>query len=202
MDLATCAFFQIVAFFAPLQWPQTVTPDSSSCKVLHREQPTAQRQQNWGVDFDFRQQNKITPLSTSEELNKAGLANKHHREPVVNITHLKPDKEGSEDGWRALRQVIKNTHLTSISETGVVRCLCRAQKILKDNTQTSNSLLTLLPTDKQYRSMQCRAARLQSSFFPRWFSVERVHQVMCWWAGCWVSLVLFNELVLQHMFRK
>ncbi len=57
----------------------------------------------------------------------------------------------------------RRTHLPSTSDIGEVRCLCRAQRILKDKTHLSNSLFTLLPSGKQYRSI----TRLQSSFFPQ-----------------------------------
>lgn len=43
----------------------------------------------------------------------------------------------------------------------------RAQRILKDNTDHSNSLFTLLPLGKWNRSIQCCTTyQLQSSFFP------------------------------------
>ncbi len=72
---------------------------------------------------------------------------------------------------RALQRVIKTTqniiaiHLPSISDIGKVRCLHRAQRILKDNTLPSHSPFSLLPSGKWYRSINCRTIRLQSSFF-------------------------------------
>ncbi len=48
--------------------------------------------------------------------------------------------------------------LPSISDISEVRWLCRAQRIL--NTLPSNSLFTLLPSGKRYRSIHCHTTRL------------------------------------------
>ncbi len=72
---------------------------------------------------------------------------------------------------RAQQQVIKTTqniigtYLLSISDISEVRCLHRAQRILKDSTHPNNSLFTLLLSGKRYRSIRCCTTRLQSSFF-------------------------------------
>ena len=43
----------------------------------------------------------------------------------------------------------------------------RAERILKDNNQTHHSLLTLMPSDKRYKSVRYHPNRLQSGFFPQ-----------------------------------
>ena len=60
-----------------------------------------------------------------------------------------------------------SNNLLSISGVGEVRCLHRAQRILKDKTQPSRSLFTPLLSDKRYRSTSCCATRLQSSLTPQ-----------------------------------
>ncbi len=73
----------------------------------------------------------------------------------------------------ALQRVIntaKNiigTYLPSISDISEVRCLRRAQRILKDNTHPSHSPFTMLPSGKRYRTIRCHITRLQSNFFPQ-----------------------------------
>ncbi|XP_078121563.1 immunoglobulin superfamily member 5 [Sander vitreus] len=58
---------------------------------------------------------------------------------------------------RALQLVIKTaqniigTHLPGIIDVSEKRDLCRARRILKDNTHPRNSLFTLLPSGKNYR---------------------------------------------------
>ena len=50
-------------------------------------------------------------------------------------------------------QNIIGIHLLSISDIGEVRCLRRAQKILKDNSHLSHGLVTLLLAGRRYRSI-------------------------------------------------
>ena len=47
-----------------------------------------------------------------------------------------------------------------------MRCLHRAQRILKDNIQLGHDLFILLLSGKRCRSIRCRTTRLQSSFLP------------------------------------
>lgn len=54
----------------------------------------------------------------------------------------------------------------NIKKTFYVWCLRGAQRILKNNTHPSHSLLTLLPSGKSYRSICCRTTRLHS-FIPQ-----------------------------------
>ncbi|KAI3362054.1 hypothetical protein L3Q82_012388, partial [Scortum barcoo] len=52
-------------------------------------------------------------------------------------------------------QSIIGTHPLSTSDVSEVRSQRTAKRILKDNTQPRNSLSTLLPPGKWYRSIHC-----------------------------------------------
>lgn len=67
---------------------------------------------------------------------------------------------------RPVHHLCSRTSLVPFYRASVIsmRFLRRAQRILKDNIQTSHSLFTLLPSGKRYRSNCCRTTR-QGSFF-------------------------------------
>ena len=52
---------------------------------------------------------------------------------------------------KAWKENVIGTNVQSISDNGEMRCLHRAQRILKGDTQPSHSLFTLLPSGKTYR---------------------------------------------------
>ncbi len=57
--------------------------------------------------------------------------------------------------------------LPSILDIFLARCSSKATSIVKDPTHPSHSLFQLLPSERRYRSIRARSARLLNSFFPR-----------------------------------
>ncbi len=57
--------------------------------------------------------------------------------------------------------------LPSILDISLTRCSSKANSIVKDPTHPSHSLFQLLPSERRYRSIRARPARLLNSFFPQ-----------------------------------
>ncbi len=57
--------------------------------------------------------------------------------------------------------------LPSILDIFLARCSSKTNSIVKDPTHPSHSLFQLLPSERRYRSIRARSARLLNSFFPQ-----------------------------------
>ncbi len=74
---------------------------------------------------------------------------------------------------RALQRVVKTARhivggeLPSLQDIYTRRCTRKAQRIIKDSSHTSHSLLSLLPSGRRLRSIRSRTSRLRDSFFPQ-----------------------------------
>ncbi len=57
--------------------------------------------------------------------------------------------------------------LPFILDIFLARCSSKATSTVKDPTHPSHSLFQLLPSERRYRSIRARSARLLNSFFPQ-----------------------------------
>ena len=64
-----------------------------------------------------------------------------------------------------MAQYITGAKLTAIQYLCTRQCQRKAQKIVKDSSNPSYRLFTLLPHSKQYRSAKSRTKRLLNSFY-------------------------------------
>ncbi len=65
-----------------------------------------------------------------------------------------------------LAERISGSVLSSLQDIYIKGCKSRAAKIIKDSNHPDNHLFCLLPSDKRFRSMMAKTARLRRSFFP------------------------------------
>ncbi len=74
---------------------------------------------------------------------------------------------------KALQRVVRTAchivggELPSLQDIYTRRCIRKARRIIKDSSQLSHSLLSLLPSGRRLRSILSRTSRLRDSFFPQ-----------------------------------
>ncbi len=74
---------------------------------------------------------------------------------------------------RALQRIVRTARLIvggelpSLQDIYTRRCTRKARRIIKDSSQLSHSLLSLLPTGRRLRSIWSHTSRLRNSFFPQ-----------------------------------
>ena len=66
-----------------------------------------------------------------------------------------------------MAKYITGAKLPVIQDLYTRRCQRKARKIVKDSSQPSHRLFSLLPHDKRYRSAKSRSKRLLNSFYPQ-----------------------------------
>ncbi len=67
---------------------------------------------------------------------------------------------------RTARHIV-GVELPSLQDIYTRRCVRKAQRIIKDSSHPSHSLLSLLPSGRHLRSIRSRTSRLRDSFFPQ-----------------------------------
>ncbi len=74
---------------------------------------------------------------------------------------------------KALQRVVRTARhivggeLPSLQDTYTRRCTGKAQRIMKDSSHPSHSVLSRLPSGRRLRSIRSRTSRLRDSFFPQ-----------------------------------
>ncbi len=74
---------------------------------------------------------------------------------------------------KALQRVVRTARhivggeLPSLQDIYTRRCTRKAQRIIKDSSHPSHSLLSLLPSGRRLRSIRSRTSQLRESFFPQ-----------------------------------
>jgi predicted O-linked N-acetylglucosamine transferase (SPINDLY family) len=71
-------------------------------------------------------------------------------------------------------QYITEANLPAIQDLYNRRCQKKALKVVKDSSQPSHSLFSLLPHGKQYRSAKSRSKRLLNSFFSHAIRLQNI----------------------------
>ncbi len=83
---------------------------------------------------------------------------------------------------KALQRVVRTARhivggeLPSLPDIYTRRCTRKAQRIIKDSSHPSHSLLSLLPSGRRFRSIRSRTSRLRDSFFPQAIRLMNSHK--------------------------
>ena len=86
--------------------------------------------------------------------------------PNYNKSHLK-----------ALYTWSRSKLYSSLQDIYTTRVIRRAHNIIKDNTHPQHRLFTVLPSERHYRSVKSRTARLSHSFYPQ--AIRLQHTKYC-----------------------